>query len=109
MTVLNGVQNMFEIITVWLKMGGAALGSSIAVVFRPGGDGSLKLFQRFVIGTILGFIFAPQILDFFGWTRTPDYWLAAACLGGLISYLLLQALFSEQALQYLLKLKSPRK
>lgn len=79
----------------WLKISGAAIGSSIAVVFKPSGDTRLKLLQRFVIGTILGFIFAPQLLDFFDWGHTLDYWLASATICGLLGYLTLQFLFSS--------------
>lgn len=76
---------------------GASIGSAIAVVFRPGGDKGLKLFQRFVIGTILGFISAPIFIDLFGWPHTFDYWLAAATGSGLLGYMTLQALFSREA------------
>ena len=79
----------------WLKVSGAAIGSSIAVVFKPCGDTKLKLLQRFVIGTILGFIFAPQLVDFFDWDHTLDYWLASATICGLLGYLMLQFLFSS--------------
>ena len=88
---------MGEIMVIWLKAGGAAMGSSIAVVFMPGGDTWLKLLQRFVIGTVLGFIFAPMIRDWLAWPSGGDYWLAAATLGGLVSYLALQLVFSQEA------------
>ncbi len=89
---------MPETLIFWLKLGGATVGSSIAVVFKPGGDSVIKLIQRFVIGTILGFISAPVLIDTIGWKHTPDYWLASATLGGLVGYLLLQVLFSAEAL-----------
>lgn len=92
-----GVSRM-ETAVFWLKASGAALGSSIAIVFQPGGDGYLKLLQRFILGTILGFIAAPVLIDHFGWEHTPDYWLAASTLGGLSGYLLLQFLFSRDFL-----------
>lgn len=91
---------MGEVMVFWLKAGGAAMGSSIAVVFKPGGDTWLKLFQRFVIGTVLGFISAPMIRDWMEWPLGADYWLAAATLGGLMSYLLLQLVFSNEALTW---------
>ena len=85
-----------ETVVIWLKISGSILGSSIAVVFRPGGDPLLKLLQRFIIGTILGFIFSPIIIDSLGWPHTWDYWIASSCAGGLFSYLLLQFLFSQE-------------
>lgn len=96
---------MPETIVLWLKTSGAVIGSSIAVVFQPGKDSNLKLLQRFIIGVILGFISAPIILDFLTWPHTPDYWLAASCIGGLLGYLLLQWLFTSEGITYLLKIK----
>ena len=81
-------------IIFWLKVGGGAIGSSIAVVFRTGGEPLLKLTQRFVIGTVIGFISAPLIIDYLGWTHTTDFWLASATLGGVVGYLALQLLFN---------------
>ena len=91
---------MFENLILWLKFSGAVVGSSIAVVFRPGKDRAWKLTQRFVIGTILGFIGAPVLLDWLNWPRSPDYWLAASTLCGLSGYLFLQMLFSADALAF---------
>lgn len=82
----------------WIKAGGAAIGSSIAVVFKPGGDPIYKLLTRFVLGMIIGFIMAPIVIDGFNWTHTPDYWLAAATLSGLLGYLFLQLLFSDASI-----------
>ena len=87
---------MTEMTLFWIKASGAAIGSSIALVFRPEGDPWLKLFQRFIVGTAAGFIMAPVILDRLGWKHTWDYWLAAATIGGLSGYLILQFAFSEQ-------------
>ncbi len=78
----------------WLKVSGGALGSSIAVVFKTGGDSRLKLVQRFVIGTIIGFISAPLIIDYMGWEHSSDFWLASATMGGVSGYLALQLLFN---------------
>ena len=89
-----------ETALMWVKAGGAALGSSIAIVFRPGGDPPLKLFQRFLIGTIIGFIAAPPIRTFFEWPMELDYWMASATLGGLIGYLFLQWLFSRETFDW---------
>lgn len=90
-------------ITLFLKILGASLGSSIAVVFKPAGDSYLRLFQRFIIGLIIGVISAPILIDFFGWEHRTDYWVAAAAFGGLIGYLILQLLFSETTLEIVRK------
>ena len=92
---------MTETAIIWLKIAGASVGSSIAVVFQPGRDRGWKLVQRFVIGAILGFIGAAPALDWLGWPRSPDYWLAAATLCGLGGYLCLQIVFSTEALDFL--------
>lgn len=81
--------------TLLVKIIGASIGSSVAVVFKPGVDNRLRLVQRFVLGAIIGVIFAPVAIDFFKWKHSPDYWLAAAALCGLLGYLALQLLFSE--------------
>ena len=78
----------------WIKVAGGAIGSSIAVVFKTGGDSWLKLAQRFAIGTVIGFVSAPAIIDYMEWTHTPDYWLASATIGGVVGYLALQLLFN---------------
>lgn len=86
-----------------IKIIGASLGSSIAIVFKPGGDGWLRLVQRFVLGTIIGVISAPVITDFFEWEHSFDYWLASAALGGLLGYLFLQLVFSESTINEIKK------
>ena len=78
-----------------IKIIGASLGSSIAVVFKPGTDSYFRLVQRFIMGAIIGVISAPVIVDILKWEHRVDYWLAAASLGGLLGYLILQILFSE--------------
>lgn len=78
-----------------VKIAGASIGSSIAVVFRPSSDSVLRLFQRFVIGTIGGVIFAPIMMDTMKWPREIEYWLSASATCGLVAYLCLQLLFSR--------------
>jgi len=87
---------------LYVKCGGAAIGSSIAVVFaekpaenEPVYKHLLRLLNRFVIGLIFGVITAPIILDFFKWERTFDFWLAASAIGGLSGFMLLQLFFSK--------------
>ena len=87
---------MTETFIFWVKVSGAAIGSSIAIVFKPGEDTWLKLCQRFVIGTVFGFIVAPIVIDKLGWQHTFDYWLASATIGGVFGYLILQFIFSTE-------------
>ena len=94
------VKNEMDLITL-CKVIGATIGSSIAVVFKPGGDSILKMIQRFVIGTILGFISAPFMIDYFGWSHTTDYWVAAATLGGRIGYMALQIILGEDTIKFI--------
>lgn len=89
--------------TLLVKIIGASIGSSIAVVFEPAGDSWFRLFKRFVIGTIIGVISAPVVIDLFSWEHKVDYWLASASLCGLVGYMLLQLLFSEQTRQTIRK------
>ena len=76
------------------KLIGSFAGSSIAVVFQPGGDTKRRLIHRLIIGTVLGFIFAPFVTDYLNWQHTFDYWLASATLSGLFSVLALQVIFN---------------
>lgn len=78
---------------------GAILGSSLAIVFNTKGHSPVLLLQRFVIGAIIGFVSAPVIIDYIGWQHTFDYWLAAATLGGMLGYLVLQMVFSDRVLE----------
>jgi integral membrane sensor domain MASE1 len=77
-----------------VKIAGASIGSSIAVVFRPAHDSVFRLVQRFVIGTIFGVIFAPILMNYMEWPREIEYWLSASATCGLLAYLILQLLFS---------------
>lgn len=76
------------------KIVGSIAGSSIAVVFQPGGDTKRRLINRFIIGTVLGFIFAPFVIDYLNWQHTFDYWLASATLSGLFGVLAMQFIFN---------------
>jgi len=89
--------------TIILKILGASLGSSIAVVFKPAGDSWFRLFQRFIIGLIIGFISSPVIMDWLEWEVRADYWIASAALGGLCGYLILQLLFSDATIEIIRK------
>ena len=86
-----------------MKLGGAVVGSTIALVFKPLPTDEnkvtrwIRIFHRFWIGVIMGFIFSPIVLDFFGWMRTPDYWLAAATLAGSLGVVFLQIIYSDAA------------
>jgi len=83
------------------KVIGAASGSAIAVVFKKGGDSKEKLFHRFLIGFILGMIFAPLLRTKMGWDYSFDIWLASACVCGLLSYLVLQIILGDTGREFL--------
>lgn len=89
---------MFEFALIWVKIVGAMIGSSVAVIFQPNGDTRWKRIQRFVLGSICGTISAPIIRDLIGWPDHFDYWLASAALGGLFGYLFLQVALSKQVI-----------
>jgi len=78
------------------KAAGATLGSGIAVVFEPARDSPLMLFKRFILGAIMGAIFAGRFLDFMHWEPRLDNWVAAATTCGLIGYIILQILYSPE-------------
>jgi len=92
---------MLEIGPFFAKAIGSTLGSGIAVIFRPGGDTRHKLISRFFIGAILGVIAAPVFIDYVEWEHTFDFWLASACFCGLVGYLMLEVLYSQEAWDFI--------
>lgn len=78
-----------------LKIAGASIGSSIIVVFRPGGDSDWKLFQRFVIGLVVGVIAGPVVHDLLNFPSGAEYIIASAGLCGLVAVFGLQILLSK--------------
>jgi len=90
-------RNMLDWGTLLAKATGATLGSGIAIVFKRGGN----VFHRFLIGLICGVIFAPVYLDYLEWQRTTENWLAASCTCGLIGYLFLHIVYSEESIALL--------
>lgn len=90
-----------ETTVVYMKAAGAVMGSSIALVFND--DNKTNIALRFLIGTIIGFISSPVIIDWLKWQHTADYWLAAATLGGLFGYLTLQIIFSDKSKEIIRK------
>lgn len=85
------------------KATGSTLGSSVAIIFEPGG-GTHKILSRFVIGVIMGVIFAPVFIDWMGWERSFDYWLASAAFCGMMGYLVTQIIYSPE-IRLLIKTK----
>jgi len=81
---------------IWAKVCGAVLGSSIAVIFQPAGDNNRRLFARFVIGTVIGVVFSPVLIDWLKLVHSWDYWLASATACGATGVLVLQVLFSQR-------------
>jgi len=89
--------------TVAAKAIGSTLGSSLAVVFNSRDSNPLLMVKRFIIGAILGFIFAPIVIDHLGWKHEMDYWIASATLCGVLGYLSLQIVFSDKMLARIFK------
>jgi len=81
--------------TTGAKLVGSSMGSSIAVTFKPANDNKLIWAKRFILGTIIGFVSAPIIIDLFGWKHSYDYWLASSTMGGLLGYMILQVVLSD--------------
>lgn len=87
---------MFDMGVLIAKATGATLGSGIAVVFEPGQDSFLQLVRRFILGSIMGVVFAPRFLDMMHWEPRLDNWVAAATTCGLIGYIILQIIYSPE-------------
>ena len=100
-------------LTFAMKLGGAVVGSTIAIVFRPLPDQIDKkerwwrIFNRFWIGIVIGFIFSPLLLDTLSLMKSPDYWLASSTFCGSMGVLILQILYSDAAADALKKRIKP--
>lgn len=79
-----------------VKIIGAVVGSSLAVVFEKG-DTWVRRFERFVIGASVGVFCSALLIHIFDWPDTLDFWLLSSFLCGLAGYLFLQLLFSDWA------------
>ncbi len=75
-----------------VKIGAAATGSSIAVVFRKGGNWKIRL----LIGFIMGMIIAPYAMEFWSIPKTLEFYASTYCASGIVGYLALQILFSKE-------------
>ena len=84
-----------EIVNVMFRILGAILGSSVAVIFRHSEESGERIVDRWLIGLIIGSIFAPHVLNYMNWPNTWDYWLSSGAVMGLLGYLLMRLLFSE--------------
>jgi hypothetical protein len=95
---MSSVENLLLILKhpwLWAKVSGALTGSSIAVVFKPGGDSYSRLIKRVVLGFIIGVLSASRIRILLGWELNFESFLQASAIGGLVGYMLLQLLFSD--------------
>ena len=81
--------------TVIAKTAGAFMGSSIAVVMRSHGESRAMMFKKLIIGTILGVIFSPRVLEYFQWPETLPNWLSASVISGLFGYFVLKIIFDN--------------
>ena len=89
--------------TFLAKLLGSVMGSAIAVVFNSKESNNLLMLQRFIIGSVIGVVAAPVVIDKLAWAHTFDYWLASAALAGVTGYFLLQLLFSDKLTEKILK------
>lgn len=96
----QGYSGMFDAI-FYARLVGALIGSSIAVVFRPG-ESWRHVLQKLIVGAIIGFIASPLLIDYLAVAHSLDYWLASATFCGLTGYFSLQLLFSEAATKLLI-------
>lgn len=78
---------------------GAAMGSLLMILYRPGNDGKKRLLVRFVIGVIVGAVSAPALLYWMSWPETPDLMLFAATVGGSLGVIIVQVLNSQAVLE----------
>ncbi len=85
-----------------LKLSGAAVGSAVAVGFKPGKDGWGKLLFRWFSGTWVGVIGCHYLIDKMKWPNVPVYELFSASLLGVTGYLILQFILSGEAKSLLL-------
>ena len=93
---------------LFLKIAGASLGSSIAVIFKPNGDSDQKIFERFAIGTVIGTIISPFTMKWMDVEPEFYFWLGCSVLSGLVALLVLQLLFSQsgkEAIETVMKKK----
>lgn len=79
-----------------MRLVGAGLGSTIAVIFKLR-DGTIRAgLLMFAVGVITGYIASRLILDSFGWKNIADYWLIASGIGGALGYICLQIVYSSK-------------
>ena len=79
-----------------LKTIGATIGSGIAVLFRPGRDGILRLSFRWVSGIFVGYTGAGAAIDFFHLEHTDDIVLFSASALGIMGYSIVQIILGPE-------------
>lgn len=79
-----------------LKSLGAAAGSGIAVLFRPGRDGILRLLFRWAAGLFVGYTGAGATVDFFHLEHTDDIVLFSASALGILGYSIVQIVLGPE-------------
>lgn len=85
--------------TVKIKLAGAAVGSGVAVGFRPGKDGALRLIFRWLSGAWIGFVSTDFAVAMLGWPMDDETTLFVASALGVTGFLILQLLLAPETWQ----------
>ncbi len=81
----------------WFRIGGAVVGSTVAVLFRGSDLGIKARATMFGIGSVIGYIAARLIIDWFDLKMVADYWLISSFAGGAFGYMAFEIFLSERA------------
>lgn len=101
---MKGVDGNLTTAEILVRAVGAAGGALVSILWlRP--NSWWEGLSRFGVSVIVGTVFAPVVLDYFGWWNVPDRNIAAACLMGIVAWwavgLLVRILQSDWLLRML--------
>ena len=82
-----------------LRIVGAAVGSSVAVLVKLEAKNLLIQFKGFIVGTVTGVIATPFIIDYFDLIHSFDYWLGIAFVNGMFGFIIVRFLLSDEVLK----------
>jgi hypothetical protein len=84
-----------------VKVLGAGTGSGVAVLFRPGRDGILRLLLRWLVGLWVGYSGTGAAIEYFSLSTSDDMVLFVASALGITGYMLVQIVLSPEVANYL--------